>query len=112
MKLINKETSPLARGRKEEDMHVVDKALIKAGNTLKAKAGLAAASAKGKLSEKKSGIDQIVIMLIIIAVGAALLGIVYAVTKGVIKNTWEPSFDKTMSNWFNESSQQPTLKTN
>lgn len=107
MKLINKETSPPARGRKEEDMHVVDKALIKAGNTLKAKAELAAASAKGKLSEKKSGIDQIVIMLIIIAVGAALLGIVYAVTKGVIKNTWEPSFNSTMKGWFDESSQQP-----
>lgn len=107
MKLINKETSPPARGRKEEDMHVVDKALIKAGNTLKAKAELAAASAKGKLSEKKSGIDQIVIMLIIIAIGAALLGIVYAVTKGVIQKTWETSFESTMKSWFDESKSQP-----
>ena len=89
-------------------MHTVDKALISTRNALKTKAGLVMASAKGKLSEKKSGIDQIVIMLIIIAVGAALLGIVYTVTKGVIKNTWEPSFDSTMKSWFDESSGKTT----
>lgn len=55
---------------------------------------------KNTLSRKEKGLDQVVIMLLIIAVAAAVIGLSYLVAQRATK-TVDTDVNKQIENWFN-----------
>lgn len=54
-----------------------------------------------KMSAKEKGVDQIVLILIIIAVAAGIIGAFYIWGKGVLLPAVEESINNSIQTWFN-----------
>lgn len=54
-----------------------------------------------KLQEKEPGVDQIVLILIIIAVAAGVIGAFYIWSKGTLLPAVEQTINNSISQWFN-----------
>lgn len=54
-----------------------------------------------KMSTKEKGVDQIVLILIIIAVAAGIIGAFYIWGKGVLLPAVEESINNSIQTWFN-----------
>lgn len=70
-------------------------------NTIMTGAAMLKNKLVNKLSKKEKGVDQIVIILIIVAVAAGLIGAFYIWGKGVLIPAVEQSINNSIQNWFN-----------
>lgn len=73
---------------------------MRALNNLVAKKECVLRSAKDLLRKKEAGIDQIVIILILIAVAAGLIGLFYTFTKGTLIPNLQGKLTNSINNWF------------
>lgn len=59
--------------------------------------------AKSAVSEKKEAVDQIIIMFIIIAVAAGIIGLLYLFGTGTLLPNFETKVTELVNNWFNHN---------
>ena len=60
-------------------------------------------NAKFKLQEKKDGVDQIIIMFIIIAVAAGLAGLIYVFGTKTLLPNFQNKLTSLINGWFNHA---------
>lgn len=60
-------------------------------------------NAKFKLQEKKDGVDQIIIMFIIIAVAAGLAGLIYVFGTRTLLPNFQNKLTSLINGWFNHA---------
>ena len=60
-------------------------------------------SLREKVTSKEAGFDQVVIILIIVAIAAGVLGAFYIWAKGDLLDAFEDTISDSMSKWFSDS---------
>lgn len=70
---------------------------------LKEKLDLLAIKSQLVFLEKKEAMDQIVIMFIIIAVAAGIIGLLYIYSTGTLLTTFQTKMNTLINSWFDHS---------